>query len=516
MIKAVSVTIAVLAVSSRLLWLYAPGLEWDISQQQQPILDDSGVIRRTASSPEQQQEQEQRVYNLTIPGADYILRGRLFLPNIHHKDENDKNNDDDKNDENDDDKEDAATSKSSSNKNKSNNNNNRPPPVVIMAHGLGLIQDFGLQPFIQAFLGMDLAVVTFDYPTFGASSGLPRHDIYPAQNYKYIQRIITYLQHQQQQQQSNQDQDHDMVPASVDATRVALWGTSLGGGHVLDCATQCFPRDGNDDGDGGGHQNPIKAVVANVPHVQSALETVLEMLWSDPMLYLPGLCRVVLAVLKQWAWQLVALVPLQQEKQQQQNQHKAWYLPITGPPGSCAILQNQGDEQGYTSLVRQSSINVIDDDNDDNDDNTNNYYWRNAATASSVLRLLAYRPLNNFSPSYNYNNLQQGPPPTLLVAAQDDTLCPLHAVQKAAQKLMSLSSPSPSSSHTTKQAHQLVILPNAGHFDVYRTGSEALTLALSITTKFLQQHILSDQAPETSSSTSTNRHRLIVEKKNKT
>ncbi|KAL3913778.1 MAG: hypothetical protein SGILL_006360, partial [Bacillariaceae sp.] len=53
------------------------------------------------------------------------------------------------------------------------------PPIVIMAHGLGLTQDCKLDPFTDAFRNGGMAVLTFDYATFGWSQGWPRHQVIP-------------------------------------------------------------------------------------------------------------------------------------------------------------------------------------------------------------------------------------------------------------------------------------------------------------------------------------------------
>ena len=361
-----AVKTAAIAISLGLILLYGPGFGWEESMEPQ---EDSSTLKGK--------------YNLIVPGPDYTIRGKLIVPELSTED-------------------------------------NR-PPVVVMAHGLGLIQEFQLQPFINAFQNMGLAVVTFDFPTFGASSGLPRHQIVPTNNWKYIQRVVLHLQEHKQNE--------------VDATRVALWGTSLGGGHVLDCAAMWKEN------------SPIKAVVANVPHTQSALETVLEMLSRDPVLYLPGLVKVLMAEVKQFMMQ------------------KPWYLPLCGPPGSPAILQNEGDEEGYSKFYRDSTSLLYDG------------YWRNAATALSALRLLVYRPLNHASSIQTV--------PALFVAAQNDTLCPLHAVQKTATQI-------PNS--------QVALLENTTHFDVYY--DETLKQVLSITTKFLQGHFYSPPAGERNHETS--------------
>jgi uncharacterized protein len=95
-------------------------------------------------------------------------------------------------------------------------------PVVVMAHGFGGTKDSGLEPFAQRFVAAGLDVFAFDYRGFGASGGQPR------QSLSVRRQIGDY---------------HAAVEAAkkldgVDAGRVALWGASFSGGHVLRVAAE--------------------------------------------------------------------------------------------------------------------------------------------------------------------------------------------------------------------------------------------------------------------------------------
>ena len=459
-------TIAFFAIGMGLVLLYAPGFDWKSAKEPSSTMK---------SQQQQQQQQQQRdgdyYYNLVIPGSDSTIRGKLFLPNNNNMSFHDDDDDDNNN------KEKKAQ---------------QLPPVIILAHGMGLIQDFQLHSYVQAFTQeAGLAVVTFDYPTFGASTGTPRHDIIPWNNWKHIDRVVSYLQ-----------QEQSLV---IDVTRMALWGTSLGGGHVLDyvnlktaatiattttTTTTTTAGDNNNENDSTNttpqsSSFPIRAVVANVPCTQSGLETVIEMLLGDfGLIHFPGLIKILLAILKQVLTQ------------------QPWYIPLTGPPGSAAILQNPGDEIGYGKFYKNNkddnNLVVLDNNNnnqqqeeqqEDDDDNDQDLSWRNAATTFSAFRTLFYRPLNHVSSSSSVvsslassSSSQEeatrkqgvGVVPTLLVAAELDTLCPLHAVEKMAQLL-------PQS--------QLVVLNGTSHFDVYY--NESLQQSLSIMIPFLNQHLFS-------------------------
>jgi pimeloyl-ACP methyl ester carboxylesterase len=86
-----------------------------------------------------------------------------------------------------------------------------------MANGLGGTRDMGLQPYAQRFCQAGFAVLLFDYRHFGASGGQPRQLIWiPTQLADYA-AAVEFARQQ----------------PSVDPDRIALWGTSLSGGHVL-------------------------------------------------------------------------------------------------------------------------------------------------------------------------------------------------------------------------------------------------------------------------------------------
>jgi len=109
-------------------------------------------------------------------------------------------------------------------------------PGVVMAHGFSGTQDrlFGNA---EHFAVAGFATLTFDYRSFGESGGVPRQVVdVPGQlaDWRAAIRFARGL---------------DGVDG-VDAERVALWGSSLGGGHVVSVAAE-DPR--------------IAAVVAQLP-----------------------------------------------------------------------------------------------------------------------------------------------------------------------------------------------------------------------------------------------------------
>src|SRR6267378_3316004 len=93
-------------------------------------------------------------------------------------------------------------------------------PAVAMAHGVGATKDMFLEPIARRFAGAGLAVLLFDYRSFGASGGEPRQRVFPRDQIEDYRSALTWLSLQHQ----------------VDANRLGIWGTSFGGGTVLHVA----------------------------------------------------------------------------------------------------------------------------------------------------------------------------------------------------------------------------------------------------------------------------------------
>ncbi|HSM15982.1 MAG TPA: alpha/beta fold hydrolase [Gemmatimonadales bacterium] len=92
-----------------------------------------------------------------------------------------------------------------------------PVPCIVMAHGLGGTKDAGLESYAVCFRDAGFAVLAFDYRHLGSSGGAPRQLVWiPYQLEDYAAAV-----------------DYARGLAEVDAERIALWGTSLSGGHVI-------------------------------------------------------------------------------------------------------------------------------------------------------------------------------------------------------------------------------------------------------------------------------------------
>lgn len=108
-------------------------------------------------------------------------------------------------------------------------------PCVVMGTGFGGTQDTpSIVANAQAFAVSGFMALTFDYRNFGESQGEPRQVIRIQEQLADFHAAVSFARSQ----------------AGIDPDRIALWGTSFGGGHVVTVAAS-DPR--------------IAAVVAQVP-----------------------------------------------------------------------------------------------------------------------------------------------------------------------------------------------------------------------------------------------------------
>ena len=95
-------------------------------------------------------------------------------------------------------------------------------PCVVMAHGFGTTRDCGLMAFAERFAAAGCDVLVFDYRGFGGSGGALRQDV---------------------DHRRHREDYHAAVAAArarpgVDPGRIAVWGSSYSGGHVIAVAAE--------------------------------------------------------------------------------------------------------------------------------------------------------------------------------------------------------------------------------------------------------------------------------------
>jgi pimeloyl-ACP methyl ester carboxylesterase len=190
-----------------------------------------------------------------------------------------------------------------------------------MAHGFSATRDDALPAYAERFAAAGVAVVLFDYRHFGRSTGEPRQllDIgRQLDDYRAALRFARGL-------------------PGVDAARVALWGTSFSGGHVLTL---------------GAEDHEVAAIVAQVPFTDG----IPTLLAAPPRTALLGTAY---AIADQ-ALSLLRLGPVT--------------IPAVGPPGSFAVMTAPEAEPGFGAIVGAHSR------------------WRNAVAARIMFHIASYRP----------------------------------------------------------------------------------------------------------------------------
>jgi pimeloyl-ACP methyl ester carboxylesterase len=94
-------------------------------------------------------------------------------------------------------------------------------PVIVMAHGLSGTRRDRLGAFAERFAAAGIAALVFDYRGFGDSEGEPDH-FEPERQLSDWRAAIAFAR----------------SLASIDADRVATFGSSLGGGNALAAAAE--------------------------------------------------------------------------------------------------------------------------------------------------------------------------------------------------------------------------------------------------------------------------------------
>jgi len=172
------------------------------------------------------------------------------------------------------------------------------PPLVIMAHGFAAERAFGLPAFAQRFADIGMAVLLFDYRTFGSSEGSPRNNVDPIHHGEDWDAAIA----------------HGRSLTDIDPERISLWGTSFSGAHVV-CAAA---RDGN-----------IQSLIGLMPFSGADTETS-QLPWTDYFRY---------TIAAMW------------DRLKTATTGEPHYIPVIGPPGSLSALNTLECLPGYMSMI---------------------------------------------------------------------------------------------------------------------------------------------------------------------
>jgi dienelactone hydrolase len=96
------------------------------------------------------------------------------------------------------------------------------PPVVVLGHGLGATREMRLDAFAERFAQAGIAALAFTYRHFGDSGGEPRQLLSIKRQLADWDAAIAYVK----------------AHPDLDGARVAVWGSSFGGGHAITVASR--------------------------------------------------------------------------------------------------------------------------------------------------------------------------------------------------------------------------------------------------------------------------------------
>jgi fermentation-respiration switch protein FrsA (DUF1100 family) len=227
-------------------------------------------------------------------------------------------------------------------------------PCVVLAHGFGGTVDSGLLPYAERFAAAGLDALAFDYRHFGASGGEPRQLVSVPRQLEDYAAAIAFARGLD----------------GVDPDRIAVWGTSFSGGHVVEAAV----ADGR-----------VAAAVAQTP----AMDGLAALLNVARYAGVGALGRVTLAGLRDRLASLRGQPPVT--------------VPVVGPPGTIAAMSTPDAEPGYRAITGPT--------------------WRNEVLARFALTISLYRP------GLKADRL---PCPILVQVADRDAIAPPKAAQDAA------------------------------------------------------------------------------------
>lgn len=226
------------------------------------------------------------------------------------------------------------------------------PPVVIMAHGFGGERWMRLPAYAELFAGNGIAVLIFDYRGFNDSCGTPRNYINPSRHLQDWDAAIAHVK----------------TLDNIDSARIALWGTSFSGGHVIVEAAK-HPE--------------ISAVISHVPFTDGFSTVLKNYITADPVFAIKGVYNALADI-------FISLVS--------RRRHN---VRIAGRPGESFALLSRPDSM--TGILKITGMEE------------GEFEKMNFCPADIILSLSLYRPLK-------YAGKVRCP--SLVIGAEKDTLFP--------------------------------------------------------------------------------------------
>ena len=172
------------------------------------------------------------------------------------------------------------------------------PPLVILGHGLGGTREMRLDAFAERFAQAGIAALAFTYRHFGDSTGQPRQLLSIKRQLADWDAAIAHIKGRR----------------DVDGTRIAVWGSSFGGGHSITVASR-HPE--------------LKAAVAQCPFTDG-LASALALGPLASLKVLPSLIKDYASIIRR---------------------RPPAMIPLAGPPGSLALMNAPDALPGYQALL---------------------------------------------------------------------------------------------------------------------------------------------------------------------
>jgi fermentation-respiration switch protein FrsA (DUF1100 family) len=227
-------------------------------------------------------------------------------------------------------------------------------PLVILGHGLGAVREMRLSAYAERFAAAGLAALVFTYRHFGDSGGQPRQLLSVTRQLTDWDAAIDYA----------------TTLEGADSARIALWGSSFGGGHVLQVAAR---------------RRGIAAVVSQCPFTDGVAS-----LWAVDR---RTAAKVLTAALRDAFARFRRGRPVP--------------VAVAGPPGSAALMTAPDALPGLQALL---------------DDHTP---FVNETPARAVFEILTYRP---------GRAARRVTAPILFCVSENDSVAPTRATLRHARR----------------------------------------------------------------------------------
>ena len=194
-------------------------------------------------------------------------------------------------------------------------------PCVVLGHGFGALKEGGPIRSAERFAEAGFAGLAFDYRYFGESGGEPRQLLDIKKQLSDWRAAIA----------------HTRTLDGIDPERIALWGSSFSGGHVIMLAAE---------------DRRIRAVISQAPHIDG-IRTLARLGPANA-------ARLTVAGVRDGVAALLGRGPVR--------------IPLVGPPGTMAAMTTPDAESGYRSIYDEG------------------FEWREDVAPRVALAMPLYRP----------------------------------------------------------------------------------------------------------------------------